>query len=274
MLADLHTHSRFSFDGAAHATIENMAEAALCAGLSHLAITDHCDINGELEGRDRIPNRDEQFAEVLAAKEKYRGRLEILFGIELGQAPHHPEEALAILQKHPYDIVLGSVHNLRGEKDFYWMDQSTIDEQRAHELFRRVIKETLEVCDFPQIKVITHLTYMERYMFRAGKQLDYSVHRDELCRLFRKIIDNNLVLELNASDLAMGYALPPAGLLSLYRACGGTRVCLGSDAHQPEQIGRNFAAAKQLLLSCGFTHLTIPCTTGDITYPIETEVSA
>ena len=274
MLADLHTHSRFSFDGAAHATIESMAEAALSAGLSHLAITDHCDINGELEGRDRIPDRDEQFAEVQAAKEKYRGRLEILFGIELGQAHHHPAEALAILEKHPYDIVLGSVHNLRGEADFYWMDMDKLDDEQAHKLFDRVIEETLEVCDFPQVRIITHLSYMERYMFRVGKRLDYTPHKEGLRRLFGKIIDKDLVLELNSSDLAGGYALPPAELLTLYRACGGTKVSLGSDAHQPEQIGRSFAAAKQLLLDCGFTHLTIPCTTGDITYPIETEVSA
>ena len=274
MLADLHTHSRHSFDGSPNGTIENMAEAALAQCLSHLAITDHCDINGEIEGQHKIPDRDALFAEVNAAKEKYRGRLEILFGIELGEGPHYPSEALAILKKYPYDIVLGSVHNLRGEQDFYFFDHSKISEAEAHAYFDRVIAETMEVCDFPKVNVITHLTYMERYMFRMGKRLDYIPHKEGLCRLFEKIIDKNLVLELNASDLAGGYALPPAEILMLYRECGGTRVCLGSDAHQPEQIGRNFAIAKKLLLDCGFTHLTIPTAKGDLTYPIETEVSA
>ncbi len=268
MLADLHTHSCYSFDGAAHASIENMAEAAIAHGLSHLAVTDHCDINGELSGRDRIPDRDKQYADVLAAKEKYRGRLEILFGIEMGQGHHHPTEALAILEKHPYDIVLGSLHNLRGEEDFYLMDHSKISENEAHDFFRRVLEESLEICDFPYINVITHLSYMERYMFRIGKRLDYTRHHEGLCRLFDKIVEKNLVLEINTSDLATGYSLPPAELLQLYYARGGRRICLGSDAHAPEMIGRNFDEARRMLLCCGFTELTIPCKTGDVTYPI------
>ncbi len=268
MLADLHTHSRYSFDGAAQATIENMAEQAIAHGLSHLAVTDHCDINGELGGRDRIPDRDAQFAEVKAAKEKYRGRLEILFGIEMGQAHHHPAEALAILEKHPYDIVLGSVHNLRGEEDFYLMDHTKISESEAHDFFRRVLEESMEVCDFPHIDVITHLSYMERYMFRIGRRLDYTRHHEGLCRLFDKIIEKGLVLEINTSDLATGYSLPPAELLRLYHACGGRKISLGSDAHSPEMIGRNFDAARAMLKDCGFTELTIPLHSGHITYPI------
>ncbi len=268
MLADLHTHSRHSFDGAPEGTIAAMAEQAIAKGLSYLAITDHCDINGELSGRDRIPDRDALFAEVNAAKEAYRGRLEILHGIEMGQAHHHPAEALAILEKQPYDIVLGSLHNLRGEDDFYLMDQDTIDDKQAHVFFDRVIEESLEICDFPHIMVITHLSYMERYMFRAGRALDYTPHREGLCRLFDKIIEKGLVLEVNTSDLSTGYSLPPVPLLRLYRERGGKRICLGSDAHHPSLIARNFEAACQMLLDCGFRELTVPRADGFITYPI------
>lgn len=271
MLADLHTHSMFSFDGSPEGTLDNMASRAMAAGLTHLAITDHCDINNEIEGMHPVPDREAMFAAISAAKEKYRGKLEILFGIELGEATQYPAEALALLERYPYDIVLGSLHNIRGEQDFYFMDYAKHTMEDAHRFFDRVLEETLELCDFPHIRVITHLTYMERYMFRQGKALDYNVHREGLCRLFDRIIANNLVLELNTSDLASGYALPPAPLLSLYRERGGTRVCLGSDAHEPTAIARNFDAAKQLLLSCGFDTLTIPTVSGDISYPIRKE---
>ena len=271
MLADLHTHSMFSFDGAPDATLDNMASVAIAAGLTHLAVTDHCDINNEIEGVHPIPDREAMFAAISEAKEKYRGKLDILFGIELGEATQYPTEALAMLERYPYDIVLGSLHNIRGEQDFYWFDHSKYTEEEEHAFFDRVIEETIELCDFPHINVITHLSYMERYMYRQGKALDYTHHREGLCRLFDRIIEKSLVLELNTSDLATGYALPPAPVLALYRERGGTRVCLGSDAHEPAAIARNFDAAKALLLSVGFDTLTIPTQHGDITYPIEKE---
>ncbi len=271
MLADLHTHSMFSFDGSPEATLDNMASRAIAAGLTHLAVTDHCDINNEIEGVHPVPDREAMYAAISAAKEKYRGKLDILFGIELGEATQYPDEAKALLARYPYDIVLGSLHNIRGEGDFYWFDFSKYTEDEASAFFDRVLAETLELCEFPHIRVITHLTYMERYMFRQGKALDYTRHREGLCRLFDRIIEKNLVLELNTSDLATGYALPPASLLALYRERGGTRVCIGSDAHEPSAIARNFEAAKELLLSLGFDTLTIPKRDGDITYPIKKE---
>ncbi len=268
MLADLHMHSIYSFDGGETATIDNIAKAAIHAGLSHIAITDHCDINGEVEGRYVPTDRDEAYRTITAAKETYKDRLTILWGIELGQAPQYPEQSLEILARHPYDIVLGSLHNLKGEEDFYFFDYANYTDEDCAALFDRVLAESLDVCDFPEVRVITHLTYMERYMFRQGRRLCYERHREGLCRLFDKIVARGLVLELNTSDLAMGYALPPAELLTLYRERGGTRVCLGSDAHEPTAIARNFDAACELLLTCGFTELTIPTRNGDITYPI------
>lgn len=271
MLADLHTHSCFSFDGSPDATLDNMARVAVSRGITHLAVTDHCDINAEIEGLHRIPDREALFDAVNKAKKTWKDQLTILFGIELGEATQYPNEALAILEKHPYDIVLGSLHNLKGEKDFCEFDFANYSDEDAHAFFDRVIEESMGICDFPQIRVITHLTYMERYMFRQGRALDYERHRDALCRLFERIIKNDLVLELNTADLATGYALPPKPLLSLYRECGGTRVCIGSDAHAPSLIGRNFTEAKALLLSAGFDTLTIPTREGDLTYSIKKE---
>ena len=63
-----------------------------------------------------------------------------------------------------------------------------------------------------------------------------------------------------------------AEILSLYRACGGTRVCLGSDAHTPARIAQNFPAACKLLLDCGFTELTLPTRESVLTYPIPKEI--
>ena len=268
MLADLHTHSLFSFDGKPHSTMENIAEAAIAAGLTHIAITDHCDIDCELLGLYRPLDRDAAFAAMTALKEQYRGRIEVLCGIELGQAHHCPADARALLAEHPYDIVLGSLHNLEREKDFCFFDFASFDADTCNAYFNRVLTEALELCKFDGIHVMTHLTYMDRYMHRAGKALDVTHHRDGLCRLLEKVVARGLTLELNTSCLGDGLGMPTPEILTLYRELGGTRVCLGSDAHAPDRITQYFAEGAAMLRSCGFTELTLPTREGVLTYPI------
>lgn len=268
MLADLHSHTHFSFDGAPDATVDSMAEAAIAKGLTHLAITDHCDINGEIEGLYPVLDKEAVFAAVTKGKEKYRGRLEILFGVELGQATQYPKEAGALLARYPYDIVLGSLHNLAGERDFYYMDFKRIGEEERNAFFRRVIKETAELCDFPGIQVLTHITYMERYIRKFGGTFDYTPFRDELASLFEKVIKKGLCLELNTSTLRYGFTMPREPLIRLYRECGGTHVTLGGDAHTPDAVAQHFDEGKRILRSAGFTHLSLPTKEGILTYPI------
>ena len=273
MLADLHTHSFYSFDGKPNASPDNIAKAAIAAGLTHVAVTDHCDIDCELAGLYRPLDRARAFEALTAAKEKYRDQIEILVGIELGQAHHCPEEARALLCERPYDIVLGSVHNLLNERDFAFFDFSKLDADEAHALFARVIAEELQLCDFEGIHVITHLTYMDRYLHRAGKALDIKPHKDALSRLLDKIVQKGLTLELNTSCLDQGLGMPTPEILSLYRSLGGTRVALGSDGHTPKHIAQHFEKGFQILLDCGFTELTLPTRERTLTYPIPRRIS-
>lgn len=268
MFADLHMHSFYSFDGKFDASPDNIAERAIAAGLTHIAVTDHCDIDCELAGLYRPLDKERAFAALSAAKEKYRDRLNILVGIELGQAHHCPKESRELLARFPYDIVLGSVHNLLNERDFAFFDFSKIDDDAAHAYFNRVIEEEMQLCDFEGIHVLTHLTYMDRYMHRAGKALDITPHRDALSRLLEKIVRKGLVLELNTSCLDEDLGMPTPEILSLYRELGGTRVCLGSDAHFPDRIAQHFEKGAAILLDCGFTELTIPTKNETLTYPI------
>ncbi len=268
MLADLHTHSFYSFDGKLNASPDNIAEAAIAAGLTHIAVTDHCDIDCELAGLYRPLDRERAFAALSAAKEKYKDQIEILVGIELGQAHHCPDEAHAVLAQHPYDIVLGSLHNLSNERDFAFFDFTDATDDEANALFSRVIAEEMQLCDFEGIQVITHLTYMDRYLHRAGKALDITPHKDALIRLFEKIVQKGLTLELNTSCLDEDLGMPTPEILAVYRSVGGTRICLGSDGHVPDRIAQHFDKGFRILLDCGFTELTLPTRKEILTYPI------
>ena len=69
-LCDYHTHTRFSFDGAPAATHDAMCRRALEVGLQSIAFTDHCDINGEVEGIYDPYDADTAFA--LIAREEIK----------------------------------------------------------------------------------------------------------------------------------------------------------------------------------------------------------
>ena len=268
MLADLHTHSIYSFDGKPAATMENIAEHAIAAGLSHVAVTDHCDIDDELAGIYKLLDKEAVYAAVTAAKEKYRGRVGILFGIELGQAHYCPAESHALLARYPYDFVLGSIHNLRNMPDFSLLDYARLDDDEVRALYDTALDEELGLCDFEGVHALGHLNYPERYLHRLGRTLDLAPHREKLYRLFEKIMEKGLTVELNTSVMGDGLAMPGEEMLRLYREAGGSRVCLGSDAHDPAKIAQNFEAGCALLRSCGFTDLTLPTVAGVCTYPI------
>ncbi|MBR6728050.1 MAG: histidinol-phosphatase HisJ family protein [Clostridia bacterium] len=280
MQADLHTHTLFSCDGRPTATVDAMCESAIAKGLTHLALTDHCDINGEIEGIYAILDKDAVFAAVSAAKQKYADRLTLLFGVELGQATQYPAEARALLRSYPYDIVLGSLHNLANTPDFYYMSKPDADfpapqlsemtDDGIAALFARVLEETLALLDFDGIHVLTHLTYMHRYVRRVGKEIDFTRFVPRLTALFEKMIRRGVALELNTSTLGReGMTMPTGEIMALYRRCGGRLLSVASDAHCPENVAQHFDTAAALLRDCGFTELAVPTAGGVLTFPIQ-----
>lgn len=281
MQADLHTHTTFSFDGLPEASTDAMCRSAIEHGLTYLAITDHCDINGEVEGLYAVLDKEAVFAAVSEAKRKYADRLTVLFGVELGQATQYPKQARELLDKYPYDIVLGSLHNLANTPDFCFMGSrnekypapqlAEMSDDTIAALFDRVLDESTELLDFDGIHVLTHLTYMHRYVLRAGRQMDFSPFTPKLTSLFEKMIARGVALELNTSTLTEdgGVTMPTAELLALYRRCGGRLISIGSDAHVPHRIAHGFRAATRILTDCGFTEIAVPTTHGTLTLPIQ-----
>ncbi|MBE6690352.1 MAG: histidinol-phosphatase HisJ family protein [Ruminococcaceae bacterium] len=279
MRANFHAHTSFSFDGCPEATVDAMCESAIAHGLSLIALTDHCDINGEIEGIYPVLDKEGVFAAVQAAKQKYADRLTVLFGVELGQATQYPAEARALLQKYPYDIVLASLHNLAHTPDFYYMSKpdaefpapqlSEMTDSEIGALFSRVLEETMALLDFDGIHVLTHLTYMHRYVRRVGKELDFGSFTPALTALFEKMIRRGVALELNVSTLYReGVTMPTPELIALYRRTGGRLISVGSDAHHPDRVTFSFDRAAEILRDCDFTELAVPTANGILTFPI------
>lgn len=257
IICDLHTHTQFSFDGAPESTPDSLCRRALEAGVSRLAITDHCDINGEVEGIYTPYAADEAWEAMAAAKEKYKGRLHLSLGIELGNAHQYPVEAAAVLAKHPYEFVIGSLHNLTDVPDFCMLRYEMMTDAHIHRLFDRMLDETLEMISFDGLHTLGHLTYIHRYITLAQKPFDFKPHYDKITAIYQKLISRDMALELNVSTLwkGLGVSMPTLELLKLYRDVGGKLITVGSDAHSPENVGKSIRKGYALLQTAGFTEV-------------------
>lgn len=245
---DLHTHSRYSFDGdkSPAGDIDEMARAAISAGLRGIAITDHCDIDGVLDGYYPKYDKEEIRRDVLAAKEKYAGKLEILYGIELGQPHAKPEEARRLLDECRFEYVLGSLHNLRGVPDFSFFHYGKMEPEVIDHFMNRAVGELCEIARFPGITTMAHITYPARYMRQDGVKYDFLKFEKKWRELFHIMIENGLNLEINTSGLRKpndGKTMPESDLIALYKDQGGKRFVLGSDAHTSGDIGKGLADA-------------------------------
>ncbi len=258
---DNHTHSQYSCDIPAGkgSTIFDICERALSLGLNGVAITDHFDIDGVRDGHFAPLDHDSVFADITEAKEKYKGKLKVFHGIELGQATHMPAESTELLEKYPYDVVLGSIHAVRGIVDFHEIGYSQMERSVYMGLWDQYIEEMLDTIQWGNIDILTHLTYPKRYYLRHGIT-DFpdikNKGREYFEPVLKALIEKGITLECNSSGLRqpMGECLPNADLLSFYYELGGRDVSLGSDAHHCRDISANFAEAADMLKSIGFKY--------------------
>lgn len=259
IICDFHTHTRFSFDGAPASTPDTLCRRALEVGISHLAITDHCDINGEVEGIYTPYDADAAWDAMTEAKETYKGRLNLAVGIELGNAHQYPAEAAAILAKHPYELVIGSLHNLRDVPDFCMLRYDMMTEAHIKQIFGRMLDETLELATFPGIHTLGHLTYMHRYVTLAKKPFDFKPFYDQIASIYDTLVSRDIALELNVSTLwkGLGVSMPTMELLKLYVDRGGRLVTVGSDTHAPETLGKAIRKGYVILRTVGIREIMV-----------------
>ncbi len=253
--ADSHLHTCFSFDGNPLATVDAVCRAACEKGLDEITFTDHCDINGEVEGIYAPFSLEMAREEVLAARDAYRGKLIVNWGIELGQPHQYPDAARALINRGGFDFVLGSLHNLLGVPDFYFMRYAQMTDALLDQLFCRCLAESMEVIRFAGIHSLAHLTYPCRYYALDGRSFDPMRYDDQMAQLFGEMRGRGIALEVNSSTLRKGldFTLPHEPILRLWRECGGELVTIGSDAHSADEVGAGFDAVCAMLVRCGFS---------------------
>lgn len=250
-MLDTHTHSHHSPD--ARAPMAAMAEAAVAAGLTGLAFTDHVEWEPGDEATGYLQPAA-YFAEVEAVRARYAGRLTVLTGAEFGSPHRFPAAATALAAAYPWDFILGSIHWVDGEPGWY----RRFFEQGLETAYTRYFNELISLAREGEYDILAHLDLPRRDSWALCQQLlPVEPFAEPIRAALQAVIARGKGLEINTS--ARGYGgselLPNLTVLRWYRELGGELLVFGSDAHTPERVGQHFTLARELALAAGFTRL-------------------
>ncbi len=250
--ADYHTHTCFSYD--CEENPESLCISAIKKGLTAIAITDHYDCDYQEYGYPMVFDVKAHKKEIYRIKEKFKGKLDVVHGIELGQPHACPDIAEKILKEGNFEFVLASQHNIKKLPDFYYFDYTKVKENLLDAMISKMLKELLELASFKGIDSIAHITYPHRYIKSAGSDIDFKKYYDNFEDIFNLMIKNNVSLEINTSTLwkGCGFSMPDEEIIKLYYECGGRLVNVGSDSHTAENVGDCIMDTYRTLKRIGF----------------------
>ncbi len=255
MLWDTHMHSQFSSDS--KAPQETMIQEAIRQGLPGICFTDHLDIDYPEDADLFLLDLPNYAASVAALRERYAGRIDVRFGIELGLQPHLAPLHADILSQYDFDFVIGSSHVVHGHDPYF---PAFYEGRAEEECYREYFSSILEnIRAFDGFDVYGHLDYVVRYGPNKNAHYSYERYRDVIDEILRLLIEKGKGLEVNTGGFkyGLGHPNPTEEILARYRELGGEIVTVGADAHAPEHIGFDFDRVPGILRQAGFSHYTV-----------------
>lgn len=256
--SDCHMHTSFSGDSTA--PMEEMILKGIELGLASMCFTEHMDMDyvytqPEDEGIFEL-NTDSYLYDFIKYKEKYSGKIQLFFGVELGVQPHLSGELARYVQSYDFDFIIASSHLCNRKDPFYpGFYEGRSDEEAYREYFLFTL-DNLKA--FSSFDVYGHLDYTVRYGKTKDAGYSYEKYKDILDKILETLIEKEKGLELNTG--AVRYHLrdfnPCTDILKRYKALGGEIITVGSDAHNPSSIAESFNRAAEVLTDCGFRYYT------------------
>lgn len=256
--ADCHLHS--SFSGDSDTPMEEMVLQGIAQGLDTMCFTEHNDFEypdaEDLDGKIFLLNTDSYLYELANLKEKYAGKIRLLFGVELGLQPEVVRQNAVYAKSFEFDFIIGSSHLCHG-KDVYYPDffQGRSTREALREYFESILEN---IQKFSNFSVYGHLDYAVRYAPGKDEYL-YSVYHDIFDEILKTLLDKGIGLELNTGGIKAGMHdfHPCVGVLKRYRELGGEIITVGSDSHDTARIGDSFERAADVLRECGFRYYCV-----------------
>jgi len=255
VIVDYHMHLRNSRGEIAHdtASIEPFVEAARAAGVDEIGFTEHVYYFKQTRSLWTVPYQSERcvydIERYVQAVVEARGRgLPVKLGLEVDYVRGREDETREILEPYPWDYLLGSVHFIDGlgvDGEPRLLDAVGVEETW------RIYFETLAAAARSGLfDSLSHPDLVKIFGERA-ESFDYGAIVGAIARSGVAVEVSTAGLEKPVNEL-----YPHPDFLAACRE-RSVPVTLGSDAHFPELVGRDFDRARELLRSAGYETVTV-----------------
>lgn len=161
---------------------------------------------------------------LLALRERYRGRVEILIGLETEYYPAVFPAFLELIRPYPVDYLILGQHFLGNEKGMPYVGEATDAEGRLADYVDQVILGM-------QTGVFSYLAHPDVLHF-TGTPEAYRKHMTRLCLAAKEM---GLPLEYNLLGMREKRHYPTPAFWQIAAEIGNT-VILGTDAHAPAHM--------------------------------------
>ena len=253
-LVDYHIHTARC--GHARGEMAAYVERAIRAGLPEMGFSDHIFLYW-LPSDQRDPElamSEEQFdgyvEEVLRLRREHP-EITIRLAVEADFIVDQEQTLKGILDRYPWDYVLGSVHFIGdwGMDDGRYV--SRYDEWDIDALYEHYFDLVLRAAESGHFDTMAHLDLVKKFGHRSRKDLV-----DLYARVAKRLAAAGVAIEVNTAGLykPVGELYPHLDLLTACRKAG-VPATLGSDAHAPEEVGRDFPLAIEHLRAAGYERI-------------------
>lgn len=251
MYTDYHIHSTFSPDG--KSSMEEMILRAIDLNLKEICFTDHVDY--DIKYMDHfVVDYEEYFKSLNYFIDKYKGKIRIKKGIELGLQKELFDKCSKDVKKYPFDFVICSQHAI-DKMDLYYND--FFESKDAYTAYDIYYKEYLNIVkNYKDYNTLGHLDLIKRYG-PYDEILDDDYFIDIITEILRQVIYDGKGIEINTSCFKYNLPdlTPSRKIIELYKSLCGEIITTGSDAHATGFLACNFKYIYDYLKSIGFEYV-------------------
>lgn len=248
MIVDYHMHLRDKANDIEHtaAAAEKFVARARERGVDEIGFTEHVYYFRQTRPLWELPYQTERCvydldAYVDAVVEAKRRGLPVKLGLEVDYAGEQQDALAAILEPYPWDYLLGSVHWIDGLAVDSSPDAGVWAEWPVEEVWRRYFEALAELAASGHVDVLAHPD-LPKIFGRRPERIEYP-----------PLAGVALEISTNGRYKPVGELYPDLELLH----AAGLPVTLASDAHVPENVGRDFELALGLAHAAGYDTVTV-----------------
>lgn len=238
---DLHIHSTYS-DG--KDSLEDIVLSAINMGLSKVGFSDHSYTPFDESYCISKENIKRYADEISVLKEKYKGKIEILLGIE--------QDYYSTDITDEFDYVIGSVHYIKIGDEYIPVDENKeillntakkYFQGDIYALIQKYYDTVADIVNKTNADIIGHIDLITKFnenceLFDESDERYTKAYKKACDRLVQK----NRIFEINTGAISRGYKKAPYPSLDIYKhlKSKGAMFILSSDSHSADTLCYGF----------------------------------